>query len=121
MIQPNVGLTQDILSEEEQRWEEEWEVILTSKGKYALSKMQALVVKQAIAEGSRGTIMFETFAIAIPYVTDFYRIKRFLKGVKALPERATEEEYIPMDPKKWEAMKKKFYEKIGKPMPEGAK
>lgn len=111
----NTGaLTPDILSEEEQKYEEEWKVILNSKGEYTLSKMQALVLKQAIAQGNRGTIMFETFAIPIPYIVEFYREKRFLKDAKQLPSRATEEPYKPIPPEKWEKLKKELFSRWNK-------
>ena len=103
----------DMLSKEEQNWEEEWMVILNSKGKYILSKMQAIILKQAIATGNRGTIMFETFAIPIPFMVEFYRVRRFLKDAVQLMERAKEAEYIPMDPKKFAKLKKEVYKKIG--------
>jgi hypothetical protein len=101
-------------NKEEQNWEEEWEVITNTKGKYILSKMQAIVLKQAIATGNRGTIMFETFAIAIPYIVEFYRVRRFLKDTKQLPAQASEPEYKPIDLKIFEEWKKKVYEKLGK-------
>ena len=116
-MQQNEALTQDILSEEEQKWEEEWMVITNTKGKYTLSKMQAIVLKEAIAKGNRGMIMFETFSISIPYIAEFYRTRRFLKEAKQLPARATEEEYKPMSPEKFAKLKKKAYRNIGKSVP----
>ena len=110
-------LMPDILSEEEQGYDEEWRVILSSKGKYTLSKMQAVILKQEIASGNRATIMFQTFAIPIPYMVEFYRVRRFLKGAKQLPARASEPEYKPIDPKKFAKWKKEVYRKIGRPMP----
>jgi len=98
-------------------YEELWIVILTSKGRYDLSKNQARLVQEALARGERGAIVFETFAISIPYITEFYRESRFLKKAKALPERATEPEYKPMSPEKWKKFKEEVYRKIGKPIP----
>lgn len=95
-------------------YEELWVCILNTKGRYELSKNQARIVAQAMATGERGSIMFETFAIPLAYVAEFYREKKWLKGVKALPAKATEEEYIPMDPVKWEKMKQDLYRKLGK-------
>lgn len=109
------ALMQGMLNDDE--YEEEWEIITQAKGKYTLSKNQARIVQQAIATGNRSTIMFETFAIAIPYIVEFYMVKRFLKNTKQLPARATEEEYKPMPPEKWEEFKKQAYAKIGKPLP----
>ena len=109
-------LTQEISNSEEDKYEEEWKVITSSKGNYILSKRQAIVLKQAMAVGNRSTIMFETFAIAIPYVVEFYRVRRYLKDAKQLPAQAKEEEYKPIDPKKFEEWKKKIYAKVGKPM-----
>ncbi len=95
-------------------YEEEWKVILSSKGEYTLSKNQAFVLKQAIASGNRGTIMFDSFAIAIPYIVEFYLVRKFLKGAKQLPARAKERLYKPIPEEKWEKIKKEMYSKIGK-------
>jgi len=98
-------------------YEEVWVVILNTKGEYRLSKNQGRLVREAMARGERGAIVFETFAIPIPYVAEFYRESRFLKNVKALPERATEVPHKPMSPEKWKKFKEKVYRKIGKPIP----
>jgi len=95
-------------------YDEEWTVVMNTKGKYSLSKLQAIILKQAIATGNRGTIMFQTFAIAIPYIVEFYRVKRFLKDALQLPAQTKEQEYKPMDPKVFEKYKKEIYEKLGK-------
>ncbi len=95
-------------------YDEEWKVILSSKGEYTLSKYQALILKQEIANGNRATVMFDTFAIAIPYIVEFYMVKKFLKGTFALPEQAQEEQYEPIPDDKWNELKKKIYQKIGK-------
>jgi len=77
-------------------WEEEWHVLISSsKEPYVLSKKQAKLIQEVIASGSRGIVMFQTFSISIPYITEFYRQKRFLKDAKQLPERATELPYNP--------------------------
>jgi hypothetical protein len=106
-------LTPEISSEEE-KYQEEWKVVLSSKGEYTLSKHQALILKQAIASGNRATVMFDTFAIAIPYIVEFYRVRRFLKGVKQLPSRASELPYKPIPRKIFEDFLKNCYQKIGK-------
>ena len=104
--------TQDILSDD--GYDEEWRVVLSSKGEYTLSKIQAFILKQEIASGNRATIMFDTFAIAIPYIVEFYRVKRFLKGAFQLPSTTTEKPYKPIPKEKWEKFKKEIYQKIGK-------
>jgi hypothetical protein len=100
------GLTED-------DYEEDW-VAVVNKTEYPLSKNQALIIKQAMATGERGNIVFDSFAICIPFVSEFYRIKRYLKNEKQLVARAAEGEYKPIDPKKWEEIRKQAYEKIGK-------
>lgn len=97
-------------------YEEEWTVVMNTKGKYVLGKAQAKILQQAIATGNRGIIMFKTFSISIPYVAEFYRTRRYLKDAKLLPSKATEEEYVPMAPEAYKKWKKAAYEKIGKPM-----
>lgn len=104
----------EIFSEEEQKFDEEWLVILSSKGQYTLSKIQAFVLKQEIANGNRATVMFETFAIPIPYIVEFYRVRRFLKGVFQLPAQASEKPYQPIPLEKWEVIKEEIYKKVGK-------
>lgn len=99
-------------------YEEEWIVVLNTKGQYTLSKNQARIVQQAIAQGERGMIMFESFAVSIPYIAEFYRTKRYLKNTKQLPERAQEKEYTPISPEKMAEIRKKVYAKIGKPFKE---
>lgn len=101
----------------EDDFEELWVVLVTTKGRYELSKNQARLVQEAMARGERGAIVFETFAISIPYITEFYRESRFLKKVKALPERATEAPHKPISPEKWKELMEQVYRKCGKPMP----
>jgi len=104
-------MTQETLIDDD--YEELWIVILNTKGRYELSKNQARLVQEAIAHGERGAIMFKTFAIPIPYVAEFYLEKRFLKGAKQLPARASEQPYKPIPKEEWERIKKEVYDKIG--------
>ena len=99
---------------EELKYEEEWEVLTNAKGKYTLSKDQARLLQEEISHGNRGIIMFKTFAISIPYIVEFYRVKRFLKNALQLPERAKEAPFVPIDPEKWKKIKEEAYSKIGK-------
>jgi len=102
----------DTLSDDKE-WEEEWKVILHTKGEYVLSKMQAIIIKQAMVEGKRH-VMFETYAVPINYIVEFYRVKRFKKNTYALPATATEEEYKPISPERYEKIRKEIYAKLGK-------
>ena len=99
---------------DESKYEEEWLVVMNTKAEYTLSKIQAQVLKQAIATGERGIVMFQTFAISIPYIAEFYQVRRFLKGAFQLPARASEKPYEPVSPEKWEEFKKKVYQNLGK-------
>jgi len=96
------------------KYGEEWLVIMNTKGQYTLDKLQARVLQQAIATGNRGIVMFQTFSVPIPYIAEFYRVRRFLKGAKQLPERANEPEYKPIDPVRFEKWKKEIYKKLEK-------
>lgn len=78
-------------------WDEEWLVVLNTGGKYTLSKRQAWVIQEAIASGNRGIIMFKTFSVSMPYVAEFYRVRRFRTDQESLPERATEEAWTEED------------------------
>ena len=95
-------------------YDEEWKVIINTKGEYVLGKQQAILLANEIANGNRGTIMFETFAIAIPYIAEFYRTKRFQKGVLELSASAQEEPWKPISPEKLAKFRKEIYEKLGK-------
>lgn len=110
---PNQALMQETSDVEENKYEEEWLVIMNTKGQYTLSKIQAQILQQAIAQGNRGIIMFKTFSIPIPYIAEFYRLHRFLKNTRQLPAQATEEEYVPIPEEKWEALRKKIHAKVG--------
>ena len=110
----NEGLMPGGFDPDEEKYDEEWQVVLNTGGKYSLSKDQALVIQEAIASGNRGIIMFRTFSISIPYVAEFYRIRRFLKGAFALPATASERAWTEEDRqkalKKLAEIKKKFFQ-----------
>ena len=97
----------------EDNYDEEWKVILSSKGEYILNKVQAVILKQAIATGQKAVI-FKTFTIQIPYIVEFFLVSRFIKGTRQLPATASETEYQPIPEDKWEEFKKKIYEKLKK-------
>lgn len=107
----NAGLTLD--KSEEDWYDEEWLIKINSGGEYTLSKNQAAILQQEIAMGNRGIIMFKTFSISIPYISEFYMVKRFLKESLQLPESASEEPYVPISADRWETIKKEAYKKIG--------
>lgn len=105
-------LTPEVLNDD--NYEEIWVVVLNTKGTYKLSKNQGRLVREAMARGERGAIVFDTFAIPIPYIAEFYLESRFLKNTKQLPERATEKEYQPISEEKWNNFRKEAHRKIGK-------
>lgn len=106
----NEELTQE---EYDDNYDEEWVAIINKK-EYPLSKNQALVIKQAMATGERGNVVFDSFAICIPFVSEFYRVRKFLKGEKQLSASTLEPEYKPIPEEKWQKIKKEIYEKIRK-------
>jgi len=96
----------------EEKYEEEWKVVIApTRAQYLLSKMQAKILMQAIASKEKA-VVFKTFIISIPFIAEFYRVKRFLKINKQLSKRAKETEYKKIDSKKFEEWKKKVYKKI---------
>jgi len=108
------NILNDVLDSEEDKYEEEWEVIVAdTKARYSLSKNQAIYLKEAISRGEKAVI-FESFTIFIPFIIEFYRKRRYLKEAKTLPAKATERPYVPMSPEKFAEFKKKIYDKIGK-------
>jgi len=109
-----VELMRGEFNAEEEKYGEEWRVVLNTGGNYTLGKTQAVILQQAIATGNRGIIMFKTFSISIPYIAEFYRVKRFLKDAKLLPESASELEYKPIPDEKFKEFKKKAYKAIGR-------
>ena len=108
---PNEALTLD--NTEDEKYDEEWKCVINTGGEYILSKIQARILQQAIASGNRGVIMFNSFAISIPYIAEFYKVKRFLKGSKQLSERASELPYKPISREKFEDFMKSCYQKLG--------
>ena len=104
-------LTQE--TSEEDKYDEEWKVVMNTKGTYILNKLQASILMQAMSSGKR-EVIFQTFIIAIPYIAEFFRVKRFLKDTYKLPERTEEVEYVPIPKKRFEQIKKEAYAKIGK-------
>jgi len=115
-MSPNEELISQIFpnNEEENKYEEEWEVVLNTGGKYTLSKLQAWGLRHAISQGERGIVMYQSFSISIPYIAEFYRIRRFLKDTRQLPKTASEKPFKPVSPKKWEKIREEIYGKIGK-------
>lgn len=91
----NVGSTPETLSDE--LFEEEWLIKLNTGGEYRLSKKQAWTIQEAIASGNRGIIMFKTFSIPMPYVAEFYRVKRFLKEERQITGKQTEQAWTEED------------------------
>ncbi len=98
---------------EEDKYDEQWKVIISSGGEYILSKMQALVLMQAMARREK-VVVFKSFIISIPFVAEFYREKRFLRGAVQLPDRATEKPFEPIPEERWQEIKRQVYEKIGR-------
>lgn len=50
---------------------EEWTVVI-NKTKYPLNDKESKILKEQIAKGNRGTILFDKFSINIPYIEEFY-------------------------------------------------
>lgn len=90
-------MNQNEESMQEELFEEEWIVKLSTKGEYPLSKKQAWVIQKAIASGNRGIIMFSSFSIPMPYIAEFYRTKRYLKEGRQLTGTKTEEAWTEED------------------------
>jgi hypothetical protein len=96
------------------KYDEEWKVVLNNSAEYILSKMQAVVLLQEIANGNRGTIPFRTFVIPIPYIVEFYRTRKFLKGTKQLPARASDQPVEPISKERLAYFRKEIYRKLGR-------
>lgn len=84
-------------SMQEELYEEEWVLKTNSKEEYRLSKKQAWMIQEAIASGNRGIVMFDTFSISIPYIVDFYRLKRFVKESRQLTSQQQEQTWTEED------------------------
>jgi len=97
---------------EEVEFEEEWLCIMNTKGEYRLGKKQAWILLEEIAHGNRGIVPFSTFVISIPYISEFYRVKRFKKDQLQLPKRATEKQYAPIPDEKWKIIREELLKKI---------
>lgn len=110
----SVSMQQKYQEYEDNNIEEEWVVKINTGAEYLLGKYQALLLKQAIGSGQRGVIMFETFAISIPYITEFYRKRRYKVGQNQLPAQASEKPFVPVSRERMEEIKKKVYANIKK-------
>ena len=100
------------LMQGESDWQEEWKVVLNNGSEYPLGKEQAWVIQEAIASGNRGVVMFKTFSISIPYIVEFFRVRRFKEDQFALPERATEKPWTEDDRKLAQERIKQIKEKL---------
>ena len=90
-------MNQNEESMQEELFDEEWIVKLNTGGQYSLSKKQAWVIQEAIANGNRGIIMFKTFSIPMPYIAEFYRKARFLNKDHQLTASQKEEAWTEAD------------------------
>jgi hypothetical protein len=79
------------------KYDEVWEVKI-NKTEYLLGEMEAKVLQDAIASGSRGIVQFSEFIINIPFIEEFYLKSRELKKeyqlegeVDYLPDLSEEE------------------------------
>lgn len=90
-------MNQNEESMQEELFEEEWVLKTNSKEEYRLSKKQAWMIQEAIASGNRGIVMFDTFSISIPYIVDFYRLKRFVKESRQLTSQQQEQPWTEED------------------------
>jgi len=89
----NEESTQETSSE----YDEEWKVKLNTGGEYLLSQKQAWVIQEAIASGNRGIIMFKTFSVSMPYIAEFFRVRRFLKADHQLTGQQQEDTWTEED------------------------
>lgn len=110
----NEELTQETLPDNQ--YDEEWQLTLNTGSNYVLSKNQAWVIQEAIASGNRGIIMFKTFSISMPYIAEFFRIRRFLKADHQLTGQQQEQAWTEEDRlhaiKKMKEMREKLGTKI---------
>jgi len=109
-------MNQNEESMQEELFEEEWLVRTNSKEEYRLSKKQAWVIQEAVAKGERGIIMFDSFSISMPYIVDFYRLKRFRKESHQLTTSQKEEAWTEKDRlnaiERIKQLKEKLYENM---------
>lgn len=91
----NEGSMPEMLNDD--LYEELWRVKLNTGAEYDLSQKQAWVIQEAIASGNRGIIMFKTFSVSMPYVSEFYRVSRFMKKDRQLTGSQKEEVWTEQD------------------------
>lgn len=61
-------------------YEEEWEVLTTSKRKYILDEKQMKVLRESMEEGNRGMIFFKDFAFSIAHVVEINLLSKRIKN-----------------------------------------
>ena len=96
-------------------YREEWVVIINKK-EYPLDEKQAKVLKDAIASGSRGIVVFGDFSVPIPFIEEFYLKEKVYDVLPALSfenEIKIDEAEKARVRARIEAFKKDFFKKHG--------
>ena len=70
--------------QEESKYLEHWEVIV-NKHSYMLNPKQSDILKKAIADGQKGIVLFDNFAINIVMIQEFFLHHRELNPKYVLP------------------------------------
>src|ERR1035437_4268062 len=93
-------------------YHEEWTAIV-NKNKYILNEDQADVIKNAVANGNRGTILFPAFSIDIAFMEEFYMSNKIFDVNKKLAtgEKEISQEEKDRITKKMAEFKKEFFQK----------
>ena len=96
---------------DDDNYDEIWTLVTSTGGKYEITKKQVSIIKEAMKRGSR-IVVFENLVISIPYVTELFRVKRFLKKEKQLPEETENKDFKPVSLEKIEKLKRDLYKKL---------
>ena len=92
---------------------EEWTVVV-NKTKYPLNEKQANILREKIAQGSRGIVVFDDFSISIPFIEEFYlsdKIYDVLPEINSTNEQKITEEERQRTRDLIEEFKKRFFDK----------
>lgn len=89
---------------------EEWTVVI-NKTKYVLNDKESKILKEQIARGNRGTVLFDRFSINIPYIEEFYLSGKYLDDSNMLMSE-NKYEVSPEEKKKVEESLKEFRKKF---------
>lgn len=96
------------------RYRETWEVYVSNQREpYILDEVEFAILKEEVARGSKGTVMFEKFGINLTYFVSYFRRSRSLKRQFHLAEQTEYKEPTPEQHAKSQKILDEMRKKLG--------